>query len=640
MKQILSAVFLMGMTIGILNAEEIVRDYDNNSYHVVRIGSQSWLKENLKSLHYSDGISIPDVVSFNNDESLATVYGRLYTWPAAMKGSNTPMTQGVCPCGWHVPSDPEWTTMEEYLGGAAVAGGKLKEAGTAHWKTPNTGADNSSGFSALGAGEWDTTVFHQLTEQAVFWTSTEISAEDAREQYLSFDNAASHIYNWHKPLKYSIRCIKDTAGPRWATTYGGKTATDVSSMHVTSDGGQIIGGILSGSKAGSEDFFIMRTDRGANVKWTYKYGGNKGDILASIQPASNGGYVAVGTSDSFGSKGDDDIWIVSLDSQGAIKWQMRYGTGNEDQAHHIQPTKDGGYVVTGSMHSTTSKDSAFLLKLNSSGSVKWQNAYRISGFETGIHAEQTSDSGYILLGQTISTGGDSDIWVLKMDARGIIKWQVALGGSEDDVGKVIRQTSDGGYILIGTTSSFGAGDSDILVMKLTSTGAIKWQNTFGSSGKDEGTCIQQTTDSGFIASGLTPSSTGDADVVILKLDKSGKVQWQKAYGETGNETSPFIDKTCDSGFAVACGMEMANSKPTTILAMNISESGDFDTACESFYRTSQLMTKKSTCRKVVTKAVKSDPKFKMNTATGKGTKMTFSSDSICASMQLWHECGE
>ena len=198
-------------------AQETVTDYDGNVYNIVTIGDQVWLKENLKSLHYSDGTSIPGVLSYNNDDSLAEIYGRLYSWVAAMRDSIQPGVQGVCPCEWHIPTDQEWSQLENYLGGAAIAGGKMKDTGTTFWNAPNTGATNSSGFSALPAGEFDAyynpNVFQLLNEYAVFWTSTHVSTLKARERYLAYNSSASSIYDWFKVMNYSIRCIKDN--PTW-----------------------------------------------------------------------------------------------------------------------------------------------------------------------------------------------------------------------------------------------------------------------------------------------------------------------------------------------------------------------------------------------------------------------------------------
>ena len=195
-------------------AQQTVTDYDGNVYSTVIIGDQIWLTENLKSLHYSDGTEIPAVVAYNNDDSLGAIYGLLYSWNAAMNGSNVPGTQGVCPCSSHIPTDQEWTILETYLGGPTVAGGEMKEAGTEHWLSPNTGATNSSGFTGLPAGEFDAyfnpNKFWLLHTAAVFWTSTQTNQSQAIERYLSHDDAVCGRLAWYKVMKYSIRCIKDS----------------------------------------------------------------------------------------------------------------------------------------------------------------------------------------------------------------------------------------------------------------------------------------------------------------------------------------------------------------------------------------------------------------------------------------------
>ena len=208
-----SLLLLPAMTLS--QSGETVTDVDGNTYTVVEIGNQRWLRENLTSLNYCDGTTIPDVASYLDSDSLATVYGRLYTWDAAMAGSKTPGAQGACPCGWHIPTDEEWKELEDFLGGAAIAGGFLKEAGTEHWAQPNTGADNSSAFSALPGGEYDAhsnpARYQLLRTHAVFWTSTEIGPLLARERYLSFDSPRSGVYDWYKVMRYSVRCVADAA---------------------------------------------------------------------------------------------------------------------------------------------------------------------------------------------------------------------------------------------------------------------------------------------------------------------------------------------------------------------------------------------------------------------------------------------
>ncbi len=161
----------------------IVTDIDGNTYQTIKIGNQWWMAENLKVTHYRNGDAIPNVTdytewvyltsgaycAYDNDNSHVATYGRLYNWYAVSDSRN------VAPSGWHVSTFEEWQTLEDYLGGSSVAGGKLKEAGTSHWASPNTGATNESGFSALPSG-YRSHVYGHYSAMGFycdFWTSTE-----------------------------------------------------------------------------------------------------------------------------------------------------------------------------------------------------------------------------------------------------------------------------------------------------------------------------------------------------------------------------------------------------------------------------------------------------------------------------------
>lgn len=204
-------ILLLGITIFFtIQTFSQIYDYDGNAYDTIRIGEQVWMQENLKSLHYADGTSITDVFVYDNDEANAEIYGRFYPWNSVMNGATEEKAQGVCPDKWHVPSIGEWNELAEFLGGASVAGGKMKLTGTDYWDEPNTGATNSSGFSALGAGEWDTEKYWLLHEYAVLWSSTQSTSSYAQYKYLSNNDAQLHNNNnYFKTFAYSVRCIMD-----------------------------------------------------------------------------------------------------------------------------------------------------------------------------------------------------------------------------------------------------------------------------------------------------------------------------------------------------------------------------------------------------------------------------------------------
>ena len=211
-----------------------VLDNELNSYNTVLIGTQCWTKENLKVTTYNDGTAIllnntytSGTVStvwqglttgaytiYGNGSSTgtdATNYGFLYNWYAAV-GIVTPMgspTKNICPTGWHVPTDTEWTTLTDYLGGLSVAGGKMKSTSSL-WNSPNTGADNTSGFSALPGGVRNNTgSFLGIRSNAFFWSATELDFTNAWSRLLSSSNDDVSRASSNKSFGSSVRCLRD-----------------------------------------------------------------------------------------------------------------------------------------------------------------------------------------------------------------------------------------------------------------------------------------------------------------------------------------------------------------------------------------------------------------------------------------------
>lgn len=193
-------------------------DIEGNVYRTVIIGTQVWMAENLKITKYRNGDPIPNVTevsgweylttgaycNYNNNSSYVTTYGRYYNWYAVSDSRN------IAPIGWHVPTDDEWTTLTNYLGGANAAGGKLKETGTTHWSTPNTGATNETGFTAL-PGSYCTTngSFYLIGQIGYFWSSTKYNAGSAWGRLMNYDSPSIHTNYYNNKVGLSIRCIKD-----------------------------------------------------------------------------------------------------------------------------------------------------------------------------------------------------------------------------------------------------------------------------------------------------------------------------------------------------------------------------------------------------------------------------------------------
>jgi len=190
-------------------------DWDNNHYTTVRIGDQLWMAENLKSTHYPDGTPV-EYYDYDHDPNNSLIYGRLYAWSPAMNGApssntNPSNVQGVCPTGWHLPSEAEWQQFGTFLGGLAVVGGKLKERGLLHWIAPNAGATDENGFTALPAGIWAFwDEFQWKGDHGAFSTSTgNLPMVEVTTVMLQTSNGTLTVGTFHPDDAVSVRCLKD-----------------------------------------------------------------------------------------------------------------------------------------------------------------------------------------------------------------------------------------------------------------------------------------------------------------------------------------------------------------------------------------------------------------------------------------------
>lgn len=234
------------------------------------------------------------------------------------------------------------------------------------------------------------------------------------------------------------------------------------------------------------------------------------------------------------------------------------GGALEDVAFAVAATADNGTVIGGYTRSFGSGDrDSFIVKLDSTGAPLWKFTYGAAGDEDVQSIKATNDGGLIVAGYTTSFGaGQYDMWIMKLSSDGAIQWQKTYGGPLTEYAKSIEQTTDGGYIVAGYTASFGEGAHDIWVLRLKVDGSIVWQKTYGSTGLENTYAVRQTTDGGFIIAGqankfnLDPSS-GYQYAVLLKLDANGAVTWQYAYGGNGITYVYAIENTTEGGYIFA-----------------------------------------------------------------------------------------
>ena len=378
--------------------------------------------------------------------------------------------------------------------------------------------------SSLCLAEWDIEIGGDLGEVAQSIQQTEDGG------YI----VAAWVHYYLQPWTYDFGVLKlDTDGAiEWKRAYGGGEDDRPYSIRQTSDGGFIVAGhtdgCWSGSCTGANDAWILKLYPDGAIDWQKRYGGEGLEWLYSIRQTSDGGFVAVGTTDSFGAPCGAgclyrNYWILKLDVAGEIDWQKVLQWPRGEYAHTIEQTQDGGYILAG--YTAEYSKALRVIKLYPDGEIDWQQAYPgLSGWRHTSAIRQTEDLGYVAVAST--SGAYSTVAVLKLTSDGSVSWQRSYDpGSASEAHSVV-QTSDGGYLVAGNTclpAICNLGDSKIWLLRLDSLGAIVWAkihqgqfNIFNSSP------VQQTQDGGFVVAAHTVAP-GDQDMLLLKLDANGEI---------------------------------------------------------------------------------------------------------------------
>lgn len=234
------------------------------------------------------------------------------------------------------------------------------------------------------------------------------------------------------------------------------------------------------------------------------FGGTASDEGKSVRQTIDGGYIIAGTTTSYGA-GGRDVLLIKTDKFGDTIWSKTYGdsVGNE-YGYCVALTNDGGYIVSGSYSNfIIGEDDIFLLKLKPNGDTIWTRTYGGNGFEWGSYVQQTTDGGYIVTGQTPAFGaGGFDAYLIKVDSNGNIAWTKTFGSIGTEYGTAVQQTTDGGYIIAGSNdNTLGFGGSDFYLIKTDSLGKHLWSKSYGDIGFEEGQAVKQTSDGGYIVAG-------------------------------------------------------------------------------------------------------------------------------------------
>lgn len=294
----------------------------------------------------------------------------------------------------------------------------------------------------------------------------------------------------------------------------------------------------------------------AQIEFQKSFGGAKKESFNHIISAFDHGYIAVGTTESFGA-GKKDIFIVKTDSLGSLQWSKTYGGKDIDFGMYIDKSNDGNYFVTGHSASFGNQyTDVVLLKINPEGNILWGKNYNLNNSEMANHVTATPDGGCVILGETVKylgKGKDADVMVLKIKKDGELQWSKKYGGKDLDYGYSIEITKDSGYVIGGESKSFAAGDQDMYLLKLTQNGKLEWAKAYGGKAVDYGKYAAQTSDGGYLLAGSTANfNSRDIDLCVSKVTKNGVLLWTKIYGGNNQEYISAIRILKNDDF-VACG---------------------------------------------------------------------------------------
>ena len=352
------------------------------------------------------------------------------------------------------------------------------------------------------------------------------------------------------------------------TTLGGSKNESAQAVVNTTDGGYAIlghaqsmdGDVLNKSNE-SYDYWLLKFDATNQLQWQKTYGGSDDDRGVDLIQTSDNGYAVIGKSKSNDlevseNAGFDDFWVSKLDSSGTIIWEYSFGFAGSDTPYSIIQTNDDGYLLSGVLDVSASNGQGdrnsilsrhaggdyWVIKLNASGVKQWSNYYGGSFTDTAYDAIQTEDDGYIIIGSsdsddvdTTNNLGSYDFWILKISATGTLVWEKSFGGSEIDEAHAISQATDGNYLIVGDTRSNDLeisqnnGAADLWIVKITPEGTLLWEKTLGGSSFDVGRSISKTQDNGFLVSGSSRSSDGN-----LTSNKGQNDAWVVKINSSGN----------------------------------------------------------------------------------------------------------
>jgi uncharacterized delta-60 repeat protein len=357
----------------------------------------------------------------------------------------------------------------------------------------------------------------------------------------------------------------------WQITIGGDEFDEGFDVIAGENGDYVVAGATSSQGAGSYDMYVIRINSTGQVMWDRAFGGAETDRAYSLTTTQDGDILAAGETSSLGD-GFSSIYLVKMTATGALIWDKTYGGSGFDDCFALQPVPGGGFLLGGS----SGKSAPYVVKTDEAGSVVW---------ETRITESSTSGATSVIP----HAGGESTIagWVLNSGSRreDIMLWQLgaqgnlvsshSFGDAGDDMCNAILPTSDDCYLLVGWTTSFGAGGQDVYVMKVDSLWHAEWSKTYGGTESDGASAVVATPDGGYVLAGWTASTgAGGNDAYLVKIDSEGTLVWQRTFGGTDDDRAQAVTNADDGGLVVVGSTRSLGAGKTDVYVIKTTENGE------------------------------------------------------------------
>ncbi len=345
-------------------------------------------------------------------------------------------------------------------------------------------------------------------------------------------------------------------GPAVFTHLFGGPGTEVgNAVRELPGGGYIVVGYTSSFGAGSEDVYLIRTDPAGDTVWTRAIGGPGNDYGWDVRATGDGGYIVVGYTNSFGA-GGDDVYVIRTDADGNARWTRTYGGPDDERAWAFHETPTGEFVIAAQTNSYGAGDwDLYLIRIEAGGDTIWTRTLGGPGIDRVFAAEPTSEGGSVFAGITSNgASGPLDATLIRIDSAGNVVWAHSYGGEGSDIGHGVAAAPDGGFLLVGYTDSFGAGGSDIYLVRTDAEGTALWTRTIGDAGDDRAMMAAPMTGGGFAIAGYASGGDQYWSARLTAVGDDGTALWSESFGSSGTDRGVMLQETADGAFIFTGGI--------------------------------------------------------------------------------------